>query len=121
MGKKSKKVEKNSQRNFIKQGGGGSKAVYKLYKKTGKMVRDGFPLTASICENFGPFLSYIERQNNPKYGNLWRNFHIYLTETIPDICHHRYHQRWCTFFKPAYFFPQRTRMGLLLAKFIQRI
>ena len=31
-------------RNFIKQGGGGgSKAVYKLYKKTGKMVRDGFP------------------------------------------------------------------------------
>ena len=34
MGKKLKKVEKNSQRNFIKQGGGGgSKAVYKLYKK----------------------------------------------------------------------------------------
>ena len=46
MGEKSKKsrkkVEKNSQRNFIKQGGG-SKAVYKLYKKTGKMVRVGFP------------------------------------------------------------------------------
>ena len=31
-------------------------------------------LTASICENFDPFLSYIKRQNNPKYGNLSRNF-----------------------------------------------
>ena len=44
MGKKSKKKsKKNSQRNFIKQGGGGSKAVYKLYKKTGEMVRAAFP------------------------------------------------------------------------------
>ena len=47
MGKKSKKSRKqNSQRNFIKQGGGGAKAVYKLYKKTGKMVRDAFPNVA---------------------------------------------------------------------------
>ena len=36
-------------------------------------------LTTSICENFGPFLSFIKRQNNPKYGNLSRNFHIFLT------------------------------------------
>ena len=70
---------------------------------------------------FDPFFPFILWQNDPKYGNLQRNFHIYLTETIPDICHHRHHQRWCTFFKPAYFFPQRTRMELLLAKFIQRI
>ena len=43
MGEKSKKSrKKNSQRNFLKQGGG-SKAVYKLFKKTGKMVRVGFP------------------------------------------------------------------------------
>ena len=35
-------------------------------------------LTTSICENFDPFLSFIKRQNNPKYGNLLRNFHIYL-------------------------------------------
>ena len=34
---------KNSHRNFIKRGGGGSKAVYKLYKKTGEMEKDGFP------------------------------------------------------------------------------
>ena len=31
-------------------------------------------LTASICKNLDPFLSYIKRQNNPKYGNLSRNF-----------------------------------------------
>ena len=36
-------------------------------------------LTASIFENLAPFLSYIKRQNTPKYGNLSRNFHIYLT------------------------------------------
>ena len=49
MGKKSKK---NSQRNFIKQGGGGgSKAVYKLYKKTGKMVRVGFPKSSPKIVN----------------------------------------------------------------------
>ena len=39
----------------------------------------------------------------------------------PDNSHHRHHRRWCTFFKPAYLFPQRTRNGLLLGKFIQRI
>ena len=39
----------------------------------------------------------------------------------PDISHYRHYQRWCTFFKTAYFFTQRTRKGLLLAKFIQRI
>ena len=36
-------------------------------------------LTASICENVDPFLSFIKRQNNPKYGNLSKNFHIFLT------------------------------------------
>ena len=51
-GKSRKKVEKNSQCNFIKQGRGGSKAVYKLYKKTGKMVRAGFPYSSdrTFCE-----------------------------------------------------------------------
>ena len=46
MGKKVVKVlSKNLQHNFIKRGGGGggSKAVYKLYKKTGEMVRGAFP------------------------------------------------------------------------------
>ena len=38
-----------------------------------------FSLTTSICENFDPFLSFIKRQNNTKYGNLSRNFHIFLT------------------------------------------
>ena len=50
MGKKSKKSRKNSQRNFIKQGGG-SKAVYKLYKKTGKMVRGGFPKLQNVMDH----------------------------------------------------------------------
>ena len=36
-------------------------------------------LTASICENFDPFLSFIKWQNNPKYDNLSRFFYIYLT------------------------------------------
>ena len=41
--------------------------------------------------------------------------------SIPDNCHNPHNLGWCTFFKPAYLFPQRTRKGLLLGKFIQRI
>merc|ERR1712212_863864 len=44
-----------------------------------------------------------------------------LLVNIPHNCHHPHHLGWCTFFKPAYLFPQRTRKGLLLGKFIQRI
>ena len=40
---------------------------------------------------------------------------------IAHISHYRHYRRWCTFFKPAYFFPQKIQKGLLLAKFIQRI
>ena len=40
---------------------------------------------------------------------------------IPHNCHNRPNRRWCTFFKSAYLFPQRTWNGLLLGKFIQRI
>ena len=47
-----KKFSKNLQRNFIKQGGGGSKAVYKLYKKTGEMVRGAFPKWGSLKYRF---------------------------------------------------------------------
>ena len=35
--------------------------------------------TASICESFDQFLSFIKWQNNPKYDNLSRIFHIFLT------------------------------------------
>ena len=54
MEKSRKNVSKNSHRNFIKQGEGeGSKAVYKLYKKTGILVRDGFPkLFIKIAKTF---------------------------------------------------------------------
>ena len=48
-------------------------------------------------------------------------FKIFLFLTIPDNCHNPHNLGWCTFFKPAYLFPQRTRKGLLLGKFIQRI
>ena len=41
--------------------------------------------------------------------------------TIPHISYTRHNRRWCTFFKPAYPFPQRTGKGLLPAKFIQRL
>ena len=33
---------------------------------------------------------------------------------IMFIPHNSHNRRWCTFFKPAYLFPQRTRKGLLL-------
>ena len=36
-------------------------------------------LTETISENFGPLLSFRKLQNNPNYGILSRNFHIYLT------------------------------------------
>ena len=36
-------------------------------------------MTETICENFDLFLSFLKWQNNPKYGNLARDFHIYLT------------------------------------------
>ena len=53
MGKKVVKVfSKKLHRNFIKRGGrggeGGSKAVYKIYKKTGEMVRGAFPKSDGI-------------------------------------------------------------------------
>ena len=44
-------------------------------------VHDFFPLKSPLVHpllNFDPFLSFIKWQNNPKYGNLSRNFHIYL-------------------------------------------
>ena len=36
-------------------------------------------LATSICENFDPFFSYIQRQNNLKYDNLSRIFYNYRT------------------------------------------
>ena len=35
---------------------------------------------------------------------------------IADIIHHRHHRRWCTFFKPAYFFAQRMRKWTAFCK-----
>ena len=32
-------------------------------------------LTASICESFDPFFSFMKWQNNPIYDNLTRNFY----------------------------------------------
>ena len=63
----------------------------RVQKKKTVIKRSGWPLwggkggspplslTTSICENFDPFLSVIKQQNNPKCGNLSRNFHIILT------------------------------------------
>ena len=39
-----------------------------------------------------------------------------LMMIILDISQLRHPRRWCTFFKPAYFFPQGTRKGLLWIK-----
>ena len=52
--------------------------IFKLKIQT-RLSKYKGSLIASICENVDPFLSYIKRQNNPKYGNLSRIFHIYLT------------------------------------------
>ena len=50
-----------------------------IKRKTSKKWEKAARLTTSICENLDPFLSFIKRQNNPKYDNLSRNFHIFLT------------------------------------------
>ena len=62
--------------------------IREVIKKTGKK-RSGWPLggggsppsslTASILWKFWPILSFIKWQNNPKYDNLSRIFHIFLT------------------------------------------
>ena len=42
--KKSEKKKRKKCHNFMKTGeGGGSKAIYKLYKKTGVLVQESFP------------------------------------------------------------------------------
>ena len=64
------------------KGRGQKKNCEKAVRLTALGGEGGSPplsLTTSICENFDPFLSFIKRQNNPKYGNLSRNFHIFLT------------------------------------------
>ena len=68
--------------NVIHKGRGQKKNCEKAVRLTALGGEGGSPplsLTTSICENFDPFLSFIKRQNNPKYGNLSRNFHIFLT------------------------------------------
>ena len=62
-----------------------------IQKKTGKK-RSGGPLGGGggghpppawpllFCENFVPFFSFIKWQNNPKYDNLSKNFHIFLVK-----------------------------------------
>ena len=34
---------------------------------------------------------------------------VLLGQSIADICHHRHHRRWCTFFRPVPFFALRPR------------
>ena len=46
-----------------------------LKKNVYKAVR----LTTSILWKFWPILPFIKWQNNPKYDNLSKNFHIFLT------------------------------------------
>ena len=69
------------------------------------------PLHHSACSSFHTFPS--------RFPNCV--FLSYLSLIIPHISHNRHNRRWCTFFKPAYLFPQRTGKGLLSAKFIQRL
>jgi hypothetical protein len=42
----------------------------------------GKSLTETICENLDPFLSFMKWQNNPRYGNLSRNFHIHIPDRL---------------------------------------
>ena len=38
--------------------GGGAKAVYKLYKKTGEMVKGAFPKFLYTCAAFSPTMGF---------------------------------------------------------------
>ena len=41
-------------------GGGGPKAVYKLYKKSGNLVLDGFPIKVCLQKNMGLFENFTK-------------------------------------------------------------
>ena len=63
---------------------------------------------------------YYDTNWSLKCNNMLTHSTQGLSMIIRDNSHNRHNRRWCTFFKPAYLFPQRTRNGLLLGKFIQR-
>ena len=76
-----KKFSKILQRNFNKGGrGGGSKAVYKLYKKTGEMVKGAFPKQYDgwVCLIYGQIeienTTYITCQTIPTYPDSCFSF-----------------------------------------------
>ena len=56
--------------------------------------------------------------------DIWQLTYIALklfhSSLIALISHNRHNRRWCTFFKLADFFPQRTQKKLLWAKFIRK-
>ena len=69
------KVAKQAEGSSASKGRGKKKNCEKAVRLTALGGEGGSPplsLTTSICENFEPFLSFIKRQNNPKYGNLSR-------------------------------------------------
>ena len=47
-------------------------------------------------------------------------FESILHHFIPDICQNRHNRRWCTFFKPADFFPQRRERDCFEQGFSRR-
>ena len=55
---------------------------------------------------------YCEKNDSLEYFSkmsyLWPKNLLRVSGT-PDNCHNRHNRRWCTFFKPAYLFPQRTQ------------
>ena len=47
---------------------------------------------------------YIKKKPNIFFAARWLSSMAMFCgpkKTIADICHHRHHQRWCTFFKPV--------------------
>ena len=94
--------------------------------KNSQLHNPQFPLTFGsqhtqwepIMDNltFGDIFKIFPRLPSVKTPEVNRKF------IVPSIAYtslQRHQRRWCTFFKPVYFFPQETQKGLLWVKFMQ--
>ena len=76
----------------------------KSYIKTAKLSK------YTICTNKGVKI-HTDTYNYTIYMFTYNGLQIpqYAQfSIIPDICHKRHNQRWCTFFKPVYLFSRKN-------------
>ena len=80
-----------------------------------------FIYATESCLNFTNLVRLMLPWQTPKHNSALNctcysqtePFHIIYVTSIAHISQLRHPRRWCTFFKPVYFFPQGTRKGLL--------